>query len=103
MNAYADLTTLKSRLDITGTGDDTDLLALLVAASRQIDKFTTRFFYVKSGTWYFDGSPTPIFFDDILSITTLKLDRDGDATYESTMATSDYVLYPLNKYPKTWA
>ena len=100
-NAYNNLTTLKSRLDITATTWDTDLLALLVAASRQIDKFCDRFFYVDEVTRYFDGSGTPLFIDDLLSVSTLKLDEDGDATFESTMATTDYILYPLNKYPKT--
>ena len=103
MNAYNNLTMLKSRLDITGTGNDTDLLALLVAASRQMDKLTNRFFYVDATTRYFDGAGIVIFPDDLLAVTTLKTDEDGDATFEVTMATTDYVLYPLNKFPKVYA
>ena len=103
MNCYADLTSIKSRLNITGTSDDTDLLMLLNAASRQIDKWTHRFYYVDETTRYFDGSASPISLTDLLSVTTFKLDEDGDATYEATLATTDYILYPLNGYPKIYA
>ena len=109
MNCYSTLTRIKSRLDITSTTYDTDLLMLLNAASRAIDNYTMRFFYVLSATSttprYYDGSASPWFIpDDILAITTLKTDEDGDATFENSYtATTDYHLYPLNSYPKTWA
>ena len=103
MNAYNGLTTLKDRLDVTGTAHDTALLALLVAASREIDDLTNRFFYVDATTRYFDGAGVVIFLDDLLSVTTFKLDEDGDATYEVTMAVTDYVLYPLNEPTKVYA
>jgi len=111
-NLYASLTTLKSRLDITATTWDTDLLALLGAVSRELDKWCARWFYVWEGLRYLDGSPTPLFLpDDLLSVDTdgFVLDEDGDETYESTMApktgdtSNDYWLYPLNGFPKTWA
>lgn len=103
MNIYVDLTTLKARLDITGTGDDTELLKVIRAASREIDKYTGRYFYVVSGTHYYDGVQSPWHVpEDILAITTLKLDQDGDGTYESTLvATTDYHLLPYNEWPKT--
>jgi len=100
VNCYEDLATIKDDLSISGTGDDTRLLALLEAASRAIDNFCDRHFYVKSETRYFDGQ-TPLFVDDLLSVTTLKTDEDGDATFENTFASTDYILYPLNTYPKT--
>lgn len=102
MNSYNDLGTLKGHLDITGTGNDTYLLEILNAASRQIEMYCHRWFYVKSETRYFDGSQSPWFHEDILSITTFKVDQDGDATYESTLATTDYHLYPLNGFPYTY-
>ena len=34
--------------------------------------------------------------DDLLSVTTLKTDEDGDRTYEITWATTDYDLMPYN-------
>ncbi|MDY6835544.1 MAG: hypothetical protein SVY53_12165 [Chloroflexota bacterium] len=103
MNCYADLTTLKRRLSITGTGDDTDLLQLLNAASKAMNLYTDRFFYCDETTRYYDGTASPILLDDLLSVTTFKLDEDGDGTFESTMATTDYLLYPLNEYPKLYA
>ena len=34
--------------------------------------------------------------EDLLTVTTLKTDADGDRTYESTWATTDYDLEPYN-------
>jgi hypothetical protein len=50
-------------------------------------------------TRYFNGARI-LFLPDLLSATTFKLDEDGDATFESTLATTDYNLYPLNDFPK---
>lgn len=105
LNAYADLTTFKSKgfANVTGTTDDTRLRGLLEQASRVIDRLCERFFYCWNGTRYYDGAYDHIYLDDILSVTTFKLDEDGDGTYEVTMAATDYRLYELNEYPKTWA
>lgn len=102
MNAYADLTTLKSAsyLNITATTHDTYLRKLLEQSSRLIDKYCNRYFYCYNGTKYFDGKQILFPKDDILSITTLQTDEDGDATFEITFTTGDYHLYPLNDYPK---
>ena len=108
-NCYSNLAQIKRRLDITSTSNDTSLLELLNAASRAIDNYTMRFFYVLSATTtiprYYDGSASPWMIpDDVLAITTLKTDEDGDATFENSYTeTTDYHLYPLNEYPKTWA
>lgn len=106
MNAYADLTTLKSAafLNISDTATDAYLRKLLEGASRDIDKLCDREFYCWEGTRYFDGGDTILFLDDdILSVATFKCDSDGDGTYEDTFATTDYNLYPLNDFPKTRA
>ena len=100
MNLYEDLVAVKDSLGITATTNDNRLLALLEAASRIIDNYCDRHFYIESATRYFDGI-TPLQIDDLLSITTLTTDEDGDATFENTFATTDYILYPLNEYPKT--
>jgi hypothetical protein len=34
--------------------------------------------------------------DDLVSVTTLKTDEDGDGVFERTWATTDYFLYPYN-------
>ena len=107
MNAYADLTTLKSAsyLNLSVTTHDTYLTRLLDTASRQVDEFCRRNFYCSEGTRVYDGAESIVFFpDDILSITTFKMDEDCDGTYETSLtADTDYVLCPYNKYPKTWA
>lgn len=105
MNSYSDLVTLKSAsyLNIaTVTDYDTPLLNLLIQASRLIDKWCGRFFFVRNETRYYDGMGLKLFLpDDLLSITTLETDEDGDGTYENSFAVTDYFLYPLNDYPKT--
>ena len=102
-NAYADRTTLKSRLGITGTGDDTTLRQLLESTSRVIDKWCRRWFYVKSDTRYYPGALKQLWVtDDLLVITTIKLDFDSDGTFEETMAATDYFLMPHNDFPKNY-
>lgn len=103
MNCYASLTEVKATLGISGTTDDTVLLNLLNAASRAIDTYCQRQFYAETATRYFPGRGFRIWLDDLLSITTFKLDEDGDATFEVTLATTDYDLWPANRYPKTHA
>lgn len=106
MNCYATLTQIKSRLGIptATTTYDSDLLMLLNAASRALDLWCNREFYTMAETRYFNGSSSPLFVDDLLSITasSFKLDEDGDGTFESTLATTDYILYPLSRHPKTY-
>lgn len=101
MNCYSDLTRLKSTsyLNLSSTDHDTYLVEVLAAASRQIDKFCARKFYPETATKYFNGA-VELHIDDLLSIDTFKLDIDGDGTFSYTLATSDYILYPLNVYPK---
>jgi len=103
MNAYADVTTFKSAeyASLTNNTEQLRFRKLLEAASRYLDKRCERRFYAWNGTKYYDGANT-LFIDDLLSVTTFKLDEDGDGTYEETMAATDYVLYPLNTYPKAW-
>jgi hypothetical protein len=104
MNAYADLTTLKSGAyaNLTLTTNDTYLRQLLEDASRLIDKYCMRHFYCWEGKKYYDGDDDKLFIDDLLSVTTLKCDPGGDGTFENSYtANTDYLLYPLNDYPKT--
>jgi len=109
MNSYGNLTTLKSEayLQISAVASyDTQLRQLLEHASRLIDKYCDRFFYcLESSTAsprYYSGASSNFFLpDDILSITTLKTDEDGDGTFENTLVeNTDFFLYPLNTFPK---
>ena len=105
-NAYADLTTLKSTgaLNIAGTGYDTRLRELLEAASRLIDRYCNRHFWVLNTTRKFDGNGTDsLLVPDLLSVTSLKTDDNKDRAFETTWAATDYLLYPPNAEPtKPW-
>ena len=101
--------------DITDVIDDATLESVITAISRAIDNITDRRFYRNTvdETRYYtldsgECNDSTIFFcpDDIGSITTLKMDQDGDRTYEETWTTSDYDLMPYNAsadgWPYTW-
>ena len=103
---YATIGDLKGVLGITSTTDDTVMRKMLESASRSIDQYYNRRFYVTSETKTFDGANT-LWLPDLLSITTLKTDEGNDGTFENTYATTDYILYgggledSLNVFPKT--
>jgi hypothetical protein len=103
---YATIADLKGVLGITSTTDDTMMRKQLESASRSIDSYCNRRFFVTSETKYFDGART-LWLPDLLSITTLKTDEDGNATFENTLATTDYIKYgggledSLNTLPTT--
>jgi hypothetical protein len=86
--------------DVSNAEDDATIEIQIEAASRAVDHFTKRKFWsnnqdesrIYSPEW-FDCFYCP---DDILSITTLATDRDGDGVFETVWATSDYVLGPAN-------
>ena len=102
LNAYADVTTFKSAeyANIVANTNQLSFRKLLESASRHLDEATHRTFFAWEGAKYYDGKYGNLLVDDLLSITTIKLDEDGDATYEETMAATDYTLYPANGYPK---
>ncbi len=99
---YATIADLKGILGITATTDDTIMRKICESSSRAIDRYTGRYFHTTKETKYFDGA-TRLWIPDLLSIDTsgLKTDEDGDLDYDNTLATTDYILYPLNGYPKT--
>ena len=101
---YATIADLKGVLGISTTTDDTVMRKELEAASRAIDHYCNRYFYVQSATKYFNGANV-LWIPDCLVVTTLKTDEDGDATFENTFATTDYIKYgaggddALNLFP----
>ena len=98
-NAYTTLAALKSRLHLAGSEQDGRLESTITTASRQIDQHTGRRFYAASETRYYSAL-SPYFIhlpDDLLSVTTLKTDEDGDRTFEVTWSSGrDYYLWPDN-------
>lgn len=99
LNGYTTLADLKARLDITTSTPTLDsiLEQAVEAASRQIDGWANRRFWTASETRYYTAEwAGALFVDDLLSVTTLKTDDDGDRVYETTWATTDYDLAPFN-------
>lgn len=109
-NSYADVTTFKSDeyASISTNTEQVSFRQLLESASRHLDRRCLRWFYVWEGIRYYDGKYGHLIVDDLLEVITVKLDLDGDGVFETTMAPyvaavyGDYLLYPLNKFPKQW-
>lgn len=100
-NGYCTLAEIKERRKITSTnaGDDTQIEDMVEAASRYIDDYTSRRFHSTTAdeTRTFNAlARERCYPGDLLSITTLKTDDDGDRTYENTWAVTDYDLMPTN-------
>jgi hypothetical protein len=99
---YCSVESLKSRLDETSTRWDHELHSACFTASRWLDSYCDRYF------WRTASSEVRTFvpehrqhlvlpaFNDLVSTTTLKSDDSGDGTFETTWATTDYQLHPLN-------
>ena len=107
-HGYVTLAAMKSRIGITDTMDNTSLDAVIVSVSRWIDNYCGRKFYANTteNRYYTPNSYNILYIDDLLSVSTLGTDSDGDRTYEDTWATTDYDLMPynaaLNSKPYTW-
>ncbi len=110
VNGYGDLPGYKYRFygDTTDTSDDNFLEPIIEATSRLIDNITGTRFYASDGEvrYYTPLDFRMIFIDDLLAVDSIKMDGDGDRTYETTWDTGDYDLMPLNSStdvaPYTW-
>jgi hypothetical protein len=108
VNGYCALDEVRQLLGYSNALETTsDLLIekVIEAASRAIDGWCDRRFYTTSAdeTKYYSAKFYNVLFpeDDIISITTLATDDDGDGTHEVTWTTSDYMLIPFNRPPYT--
>lgn len=103
MNSYASLADFKGALigNVSITTHDTRLRQLIEAVSRIVDQYCRRHFHSLTETRYFsgDGSVSHSLPWDVISVTTLKEDTTGNATYDTTWATTDYVLGPYDAAP----
>lgn len=95
-NLYASLGALKARLKISDTNSDAVLLAILEATSREINLWTHHTFYVSHLTHTFTAKNDDqlLLRRDLVAVTSLKTDPNGDRTYGDTWATTDYDLLP---------
>jgi hypothetical protein len=91
---YCTVEELKSRLQIGDTADDFEVTLAVQAACRSIDEITGRYFW--RGTGVRTYVPESIYMqttDDLVSVTSLMVDRDGDGVYEETWTQgTDYAL-----------
>lgn len=101
-NGYCTLSEARARLgitDVSDTTDDINIEMIVEAVSRLIDEYCGRHFYKDSAdaTRYFTAEFTD-YLDagDLVSVTTIKADEDGDRTYERTWAATDYDLTPYD-------
>ena len=102
VNGYASLADVKAAARITDSIDDSLLELSIESASLEIDSYTERVFY-QTGS---EGTPVARVYvpqdlyvvetDDIISVTTLKTDSNGDGTFDTTFDASDFQLEPLN-------
>jgi hypothetical protein len=98
-NGYASLQETKSALRITDSVDDSLLEMAIESASRLIDGYAGRqFFSSGTATRYFTADDDFVCeIDDISSSNiTLVTAMDADAVFDTTWATTDYQLEPLN-------
>ncbi len=104
MSDYTTKAALKTALAIqsTSTYADDDIDLAITAASRGIDNLTHRYFYLHDASndevfYYSPTSSLHLEIDDLVTLTTLKLDTDGNNTFETTLTVNtDFVLEPLN-------
>ena len=101
---YGDLTKLKDdsllKDPAGGTGDDDELFQLLLSVSDWVDRYSNRHFYPRTDTLVFDGrGAAQLLVPDLIPVTSLKEDNNGDLTFNETWASSDYWLQPYNAAP----
>lgn len=98
-HCYLGVGTLRTAAGAPTTADAA-LLTAIEGASDTIDSECSRTFQPYTATKYFSptgsSSLTLPIGTDLIAITTLKTDDDGDGVFETTWATTDYVLLPRN-------
>ncbi len=101
---YCTVGELKQRIWPTGDTpdnlEDIMLQSIITAVSREIDALCGRRFWTTSAdeTRYFTARHPYVLYPgvDVISITSLAVDYDGDGTHETALAATDYQLLPLN-------
>jgi hypothetical protein len=101
-HAYIELEEFKGTTSLKGqTYADGDIQRAIVAASRGIEKALHRRFWLDADAaqvrTYTPRQAATLEIDDLVTLTTLKHDADGDGTFEETWTlNTDFVLEPLN-------
>ncbi len=106
--SYATLAEFKAAIGIgtADTTDDTALQSVLDATDALIDNYTDRRqgFGTASETRYYTAQDFQyVLTDDLVSVSSLTTDDNGDGTYETTwVANTDYVFAPANNALDGW-
>lgn len=100
-NEYVTKEELKESLRLEGTTyADFDIEVALESASRKIDAECNRRFWLDddntSERYYRARRFNVIFVDDVVDIVSVETDHNGDNTFETTWAASDWQAEPLN-------
>ena len=102
LNVYATPTSLKRRLGITDTTHDATLWHLLNVASRIVDGYCGRRFYVSMESKRFDvRDRNGVHLDDLIEVAQVVEDWDGDGVFERVRHRREYILYPLDANPSS--
>lgn len=99
-NGYSTLAQVKAALRITDSVDDSLLEMAVESASRAIDQYTNRSFY-NAGTavrYYAPADSLNVQIDDLISLSSLQTMSDDEVVYDTTWASDDYQLEPLNGF-----
>jgi len=101
-HGYCDSATIKAYLGISVSTYDTQLDEAVNAASRSIDNYCQRRFWLDGTTaarTFVPQTLNQIKFDDDIGDSAsviVKTDASGDGTFETTWVASDYQLLPVN-------
>ena len=105
MGSYVALSELKSALGITVSTDDAFLNLAIDSAEQSIDDLCGRKFSAdgSASARTYRAQPYLAVTDDISTLTGLvvKTDTSGDGTFDTTWASTDYQVEPLNNLLKT--
>ena len=103
-NGYTTLNEFKAYLFPSanyGSAEDAQMEGAIEAASRIIDNFTNRRFFLDASVServYYSDTPIRCTVDDFSTITGLiiKVDTGDNGTFDQTWASTEYILEPLN-------
>lgn len=100
-NSYISRDDIKAYLGVNAgelAGKDATLDLIAEAVSRAVDDATGRRFWTGEETRYYTPRrANELWIDDLVSVTSLKTDSDGDGIYETTWTEgTDFELYPYN-------
>lgn len=102
MPDYLTSAELKATLSLTGeTFADADIALAITSASRTVEQIAGRRFYPDADAnqvrYYTPCGSHRLVVDDLVTLTSLKTDRDGNGTFEETWTlNTDFLLEPLN-------